>query len=239
MSNKTFYTALAILGLMAFVLFFFAAPAYDLTTVVADVQRTGQTISPTYVPTTVSSKDFSSVVVYALEGDLSVLESLCNDPLLGPSAIIHTSCGSTREANGRVGDPTHTPEPVVSTVTETPEPTETAAVITPPPSTTAPPSSTSTPPLSTTTPPPTNAPTEVIITTTPPPPSTSTPPPPTTTPLPDASPQPEGCDGGNPGNLGCNGNAGEDPNGRGTMDDDSTDGNGEHGNQDVKPGKDK
>jgi hypothetical protein len=41
------------------------------------------------------------------------------------------------------------------------------------------------------------------------------------------------CNGGNPGNLKCNGNAGEDPNGKGTMDNDNAggNGNGEHGNQ--------
>lgn len=39
------------------------------------------------------------------------------------------------------------------------------------------------------------------------------------------------CTHGNPGNKKCKGNAGENPNGRGTMDNDSSDGNGQHGNQ--------
>lgn len=39
------------------------------------------------------------------------------------------------------------------------------------------------------------------------------------------------CEHGNPGNKKCKGNAGENPNSKGTMPKDSTDGNGEHGNQ--------
>lgn len=39
------------------------------------------------------------------------------------------------------------------------------------------------------------------------------------------------CTAGNPGNHKCKGNAGEDPNGKGTMPADSTNGNGQHGNQ--------
>lgn len=42
----------------------------------------------------------------------------------------------------------------------------------------------------------------------------------------------ETCNNANPGNHKCVGNAGEDPNGKGTMDDDApVTGNGEHGNQ--------
>jgi hypothetical protein len=41
------------------------------------------------------------------------------------------------------------------------------------------------------------------------------------------------CTNANPGNKKCTGGAGEDPNGKGTMPADSTDGNGEHGNQGV------
>lgn len=44
---------------------------------------------------------------------------------------------------------------------------------------------------------------------------------------------PDTCNNGNPGNTKCVGNAGENPNGRGTMDNDNAggNGNGEHGNQ--------
>lgn len=46
-------------------------------------------------------------------------------------------------------------------------------------------------------------------------------------------PAEEGCGHGNTGNTKCVGNAGEDPNGKGTMDNDNAggNGNGEHGNQ--------
>lgn len=53
---------------------------------------------------------------------------------------------------------------------------------------------------------------------------TSTPEPPTNTPEPPATEKP--CDKGNPGNTKCVGNAGEDPNGKGTMPNDNAGGNG-------------
>lgn len=72
-------------------------------------------------------------------------------------------------------------------------------------------------------------------------PVTVTPTPPTETPVvvvvtPEPTQPPveeETCESGNPGNLKCVGNAGEDPNGAGTMDNDNAggNGNGQHGNQ--------
>ena len=49
--------------------------------------------------------------------------------------------------------------------------------------------------------------------------------------VPDTDKPADTCGNGNPGNHKCVGNAGEDPNHKDTMDNDSTDGNGEHGNQ--------
>lgn len=87
-----------------------------------------------------------------------------------------------------------------------------------------PPTTTPTPPPTTTIP--TTPPPTTTIPTTPPP--TTTPPPPVVTPTPEDT-----CEGGNPGNIKCVGNAGEDPNGAGTMplDNAGGNGNGEHGNQ--------
>jgi hypothetical protein len=45
------------------------------------------------------------------------------------------------------------------------------------------------------------------------------------------TPAEETCKSANPGNLKCVGKAGEDPNGKGTMPNDSTDGNGKQGNK--------
>jgi hypothetical protein len=88
------------------------------------------------------------------------------------------------------------------------------------------------------------APPPITETTTPTPElPTPTPVPPTQTPVPttpvvtEPPATEEPCENGNPGNLKCVGNAGEDPNGHGTMPEDNAggDGNGEHGNQGTNP----
>jgi hypothetical protein len=149
MFNKTFRTALAILGFMAFVLFILAAPTYDLTTtVVADVQGTEEAISPTYVHTY-----YSAVVTWMPKEDVPTLLCIAVDPW-GYGSITGDQmydCGNgpaatkkerkqDDEAIATVTDTSNTPLPTKVAITNTPPPsTEVVVVITntppPPPAT--------------------------------------------------------------------------------------------------------